>query len=98
LPQGIWALAAVQQQKPDFEIRSFAYPGQTAADAMSVGAADMALSIASTSKNKAAAENLLNISRLPKSSKNTMMPMVNPHQSKAFKLKAKHQRLRGLHV
>ncbi len=56
LPQGIWALAAVQQQKPDFEIRSFAYPGKTEADAMSVGAADMALSISSTSKNKAAAE------------------------------------------
>ena len=56
MPQGIWALSAVQQQKPDFEIRSFAYPGKTEADAMSVGAADMALSISSTSKNKAAAE------------------------------------------
>lgn len=59
LPQGIWALAAVEAQKPDFEIRSFAYPGKTKADAMSVGAADMALSIASTSKHKAAAEKFM---------------------------------------
>lgn len=59
LPQGIWALPAIQQQKPDFEIRSFAYPGKTAEDAMSVGAADMALSIGSKSKNIKAAEKFI---------------------------------------
>ncbi|MBS7578051.1 MULTISPECIES: extracellular solute-binding protein [unclassified Enterococcus] len=59
LPQGIWALPAIQQQNPDFEIRSFAYPGQTADDAMSVGAADMALSISSKSKNIEASEKFI---------------------------------------
>lgn len=59
LPQGIWALPAIQQQNPDFEIKSFAYPGATADDAMSVGAADMALSISSNSKHKEEAEKFL---------------------------------------
>lgn len=54
-PNGIWALPAVQNQNPAFEIGMFAYPGQKEEEQMTVGSADLALSIAENSKNKAAA-------------------------------------------
>lgn len=55
-PNGIWALPAIQNQKPEFEIAMFAYPGLKKNEEMTVGAADLALSIAAESKNKEAAE------------------------------------------
>lgn len=55
-PNGIWALPAIQNQKPEFEIAMFAYPGLKENEEMTVGAADLALSIAADSKNKDAAE------------------------------------------
>lgn len=55
-PNGTWALPAVQNQNPDFEIGMFAYPGVKAGEEMTVGAADLAVSISSTSKNKEASE------------------------------------------
>ncbi|MGG5318886.1 extracellular solute-binding protein [Enterococcus sp. AZ072] len=55
-PNGIWALPAVQNQSPEFEIGMFAYPGQNEGEELTVGAADLALSIAESSENKEAAE------------------------------------------
>ena len=54
-PNGIWALPAIKNQSPSFEIGMFAYPGQSADEAMTVGAADLALSISESSENKEAA-------------------------------------------
>lgn len=58
-PNGIWALPAVQNQNPTFEIGMFAYPGQKEDEQMTVGAADLALSIAESSKNKDAANKFI---------------------------------------
>lgn len=55
-PNGIWALPAIQNQKPEFKIASFAYPGLKDGEEMTVGAADLALSISAKSKHKEAAE------------------------------------------
>lgn len=55
-PKGTWALPAVQNQNPEFEIGMFAYPGKEAGQELTVGAADLALSIAKDSENQEAAE------------------------------------------
>lgn len=55
-PNGIWALPAVKNQDPEFEIGMFAYPGINEGEELTVGAADLALSVASDSDNKEAAE------------------------------------------
>lgn len=55
-PNGTWALPAVQNQKPEFEIGMFAYPGVKENQELTVGAADLAVSISATSKNKEASE------------------------------------------
>lgn len=96
LPQGIWALAAVQQQKPSFEIRSFAYPGKTAEDAMSVGAADMALSISSTSKHKAAAEKFVNYFSTAKVFQKYFDVNGEPTSVKGVKTEGKMPELEGI--
>lgn len=54
-PQGIWALPAIQNQQPDFEIGMFAFPGEKVGEELTVGAADLAVSISNKSKNKEAA-------------------------------------------
>lgn len=52
MPNGSWALTVIKQQEPKFEVGFFPMPGLTAdAPAMTVGAADMALSISAESKN-----------------------------------------------
>lgn len=51
-PQGIWALPAVQNQKPKFEIGMFPFPGLKDGEELTVGAADLAVSISAKSKNK----------------------------------------------
>ncbi|MGO2083023.1 ABC transporter substrate-binding protein [Vagococcus sp.] len=55
-PNGIWALPAIKNQQPKFEIKMFAYPGLKANEELTVGAADLALSINGKSKDKVAAE------------------------------------------
>ncbi|MGC6767898.1 extracellular solute-binding protein [Enterococcus sp. LJL51] len=55
-PNGIWALPAIQSQEPDFEVGMFAYPGKEAGEELTAGAADLAVSISKTTKNKEAAE------------------------------------------
>lgn len=55
-PNGTWALPAVKNQNPEFEIGMFAYPGLKENEEMTVGAADLAVSINANSKNKEASE------------------------------------------
>ncbi|MEG0497591.1 MAG: extracellular solute-binding protein [Carnobacterium sp.] len=54
-PNGTWALPAIQNQDPEFEIGMFAYPGIEENEELTVGAADLAVSINQSSKNKEAA-------------------------------------------
>ena len=52
MANGSWALTVIKQQKPDFEVGFFPMPGLTAdAPTMTVGTADMAVSISAESKN-----------------------------------------------
>ncbi len=52
MANGSWALTVINQQEPDFEVGFFPMPGLTAdAPVMTVGAADMAVSISADSKN-----------------------------------------------
>lgn len=55
-PNGTWALPAVKNQKPEFEIGMFAYPGLKENEELTVGAADLAVSINAKSKQKEASE------------------------------------------
>ena len=59
LPNGIWALPAINQQQPEFTVRSFAYPGKELGEAYTVGAADLAFSISSQSDNQELAKQFL---------------------------------------
>lgn len=52
MPGGSWALAAIEQQNPDFEVSTFAFPGEKAGQEVTVGAGDLALSISSSTKYK----------------------------------------------
>lgn len=58
-PNGIWALPAIQNQHPKFEVRTFAYPGVKEGQELTVGAADLALSVSNKSKNKEAANKFM---------------------------------------
>ena len=53
---GSWALAAMRQQEPNFEISTFAFPGEEPGQSATVGAGDFALSIAAETENLEAAE------------------------------------------
>ncbi|MGH2101739.1 extracellular solute-binding protein [Aerococcus urinaeequi] len=53
---GSWALAAMRQQEPTFEISTFAFPGEEPGQSATVGAGDFALSIAAEAENLEAAE------------------------------------------
>ncbi|MBS4455289.1 ABC transporter substrate-binding protein [Tuanshanicoccus lijuaniae] len=52
MPQGIWALPAINEQKPGFKVASFPFPGEKEGEEMTVGAADLAFSVSESSKNK----------------------------------------------
>lgn len=51
-PNGIWALPAINEQNPEFTVRSFAYPGENEGEERTVGAADLAWSVSEKSDNK----------------------------------------------
>lgn len=55
-PNGSWALPVIMQQKPKFEIGTFAFPAARAGKEMVAGSGDLALSISAHSKHKEAAE------------------------------------------
>lgn len=59
LPQGIWALPVIREQQPDFEVGTFALPGKEAGQELTVGAADLALSISKDSKHPEEAKKFL---------------------------------------
>ncbi len=59
MPQGTWAAPVINQQKPDFEVGMFPYPGQKAGEELTVGAADLALSISKDSKHPNEAKKFL---------------------------------------
>lgn len=54
-PNGSWALTVIKQQDPDFEIGTFAFPGEKKGDSLTIGAGDLALSISAKSKHKSEA-------------------------------------------
>ncbi|MHB9782030.1 extracellular solute-binding protein [Streptococcus sp. 10F2] len=56
MPQGSWALAAINQQEPEFEVGMFAFPGQKEGQKATVGAGDLALSVSATSKHQKESE------------------------------------------
>lgn len=56
MPNGSWAYPVIQQQKPKFKVGTFAFPGKEKGESLTVGSGDLALSISSSSKHKAAAE------------------------------------------
>lgn len=56
MPQGSWALAAVNQQEPEFEVGMFPFPGEKENQEATVGAGDLALSVSATSKHKKESE------------------------------------------
>ena len=47
LPQGTWALPAINAMNPEFEVSMFAFPGFNRGDELTIGAADLAFSISS---------------------------------------------------
>lgn len=55
LPNGTWALPAINNQNPEFEIGMFPFPGNNEGEELVVGGADLAVSINESSKNKEAA-------------------------------------------
>ena len=59
LPGGSWVLAAIKQQDPDFEISTFAFPGEKVGQEVTVGAGDLALSISSSTKHKKECETFI---------------------------------------
>lgn len=59
LPGGSWVLAAIKQQDPNFEISTFAFPGEKAGQEVTVGAGDLALSISSKTKHKKECEQFI---------------------------------------
>lgn len=60
MANGSWALTVINQQEPDFEVGFFAMPGLTTdAPVMTVGAADMAVSISADSKNVEASKDFV---------------------------------------
>lgn len=61
MANGSWALPVILQQNPDFEVGMFAMPGLTAdSKPMTVGAADMAVSISKDSKELEASKDFVN--------------------------------------
>ncbi|MCO4484052.1 multiple sugar-binding ABC transporter, sugar-binding protein MsmE precursor [Streptococcus infantarius subsp. infantarius] len=59
MPGGSWALAAIKQQNPNFEVSTFAFPGEKAGQEVTVGAGDLALSISSSTKHKKECETFI---------------------------------------
>lgn len=66
MPQGSWALAAIKQQDPKFEIGMFAFPGDKAGNEATVGAGDLALSISAKTKHPKETEKFIEYMTLVK--------------------------------
>lgn len=55
MPNGTWALPAINNQEPEFELGMFPFPGDNEGEELVVGGADLAVSISESSANKEAA-------------------------------------------
>ncbi|MFS9055682.1 extracellular solute-binding protein [Streptococcus oralis] len=66
MPQGSWALAAINQQDPKFEVGMFAFPGEEVGKEVTVGAGDMALSTSATTKHPKETEEFISYMTSPK--------------------------------
>ena len=53
---GSWAITAINEQKPDFKIGTFPFPGKNKGESLTIGAGDLAWSISSSSQHKEAAD------------------------------------------
>ncbi|MEY8462173.1 extracellular solute-binding protein [Streptococcus merionis] len=60
MPQGSWAAAVVNQQNPDLNYGTFAFPGEKAGEDLTIGGADLALSISAKTKHPEEAKKFLN--------------------------------------
>lgn len=65
MPQGSWALAAINQQEPKFEVGMFAFPGLKEGQEATVGAGDLALSMSATSKHPKETETFIRYMTTP---------------------------------
>ena len=59
LPQGSWAAAVINQQNPDLEYGIFAFPGEKEGEDVTIGGADLALSINAKTKHPKEAQKFL---------------------------------------
>lgn len=60
MPQGSWAAAVVNQQNPDLEYGIFAFPGENEGEDITIGGADLALSINAKTEHPEEAKKFLN--------------------------------------
>ena len=59
MPQGSWAAAVINQQNPDLEYGIFAFPGEKEGDDLTIGGADLALSISAKTEHPEEAKKFL---------------------------------------
>ena len=96
MPNGSWALPMINQQKPKFEVRTFAFPAAKAGHEMTVGSGDLALSISSKSKHKKAAEKFVAYMTTPAAMQKYYNVDGSPVAVKGVKQKGIDSQLGGL--
>ena len=96
MPNGSWALPMIDQQKPKFEVRTFAFPAAKAGHEMTVGSGDLALSISSKSKHKKAAEKFVAYMTTPAAMQKYYNVDGSPVAVKGVKQKGIDSQLGGL--
>ena len=96
MPNGSWALPMINQQKPKFKVRTFAFPAAKANHEMTVGSGDLALSISSRSKHKKAAEKFVAYMTSPAAMQKYYDVDGSPVAVKGVKQKGVNSQLGGL--
>lgn len=96
MPNGSWALPMINQQKPKFKVRTFAFPAAKAGHEMTVGSGDLALSISSKSKHKKAAEKFVAYMTTPAAMQKYYNVDGSPVAVKGVKQKGTNSQLGGL--
>lgn len=96
LPQGTWAAAVINEQKPDFKYGMFTFPGDKEGGDYTIGAADMALSISAASKHPKEAQKLLNYLSKPKVMQKYYDVDGSPTAVKGVKTSDKFEEIKGV--
>lgn len=96
MANGSWALPVINQQKPKFTVRTFAFPAPQAGKEMTVGSGDLALSISAKSAHKAAAEKFVAYMTTPAAMQKYYDVDGSPVAVKGVKQKGKNSQLGGL--